>query len=205
MMSFKRCFSLATALTLLAFILSNTLHAEERKKSKAEQMATAGAKAPVTELGAIGKTRKAKLTEEQVVEQLKYMMVQGWVRINDDLIKEGSFIPMGLTLSPEGDFKPVFVESGEKELRVRAEFALKAVAKNLEAIAETRAVWAVGLMYIQAREKPDGKYEQRIQVMTEHIAGWARHWSYPFKVINGEVSLGAPIESKVKPIYFSKK
>ena len=65
-------------------------------------------------------------------------------------------------------------------------------------------MWALGLMYIQAREKPDGKYEQRIQVMTEHIAGWARHWSYPFKVINGEVSLGAPIVSPVKPVYFSQ-
>ena len=204
MMPFKRRLMLAAVLSLVALLLSTTLYAEERKKSKAEEMATAGSKSPVAELGAIGTTRKGKLTEEQVVEQLKYMMVQGWTRINSELVETGSFIPMGLTLSPEGEFKPIFVESGETQFRVKAEFALNAVALNLKEIAKTRAVWALGLMYIQAREKEDGTHEQRIQVMTEHIAGWARHWSYPFKVIKGEVKLGAPIERAVKPVYFSK-
>jgi len=203
MMSFKRRFMLAAVFFLVPFLLSSTLHAEERKKSKAEEMATAGSKEPVAELDTLGTSRNAKLTEAQVVEQLKYMMVQGWIRIDRELVEDGSFIPMGLTLSPSGEFKPIFVDSGTGPFRVKAEFALKAVAENLKVIAERRTMWAVGLMYIQAREKEDGTHEQRIQVMTEHIAGWARHWSYPFKVIDGEVKLGAPIERAVKPTYFN--
>jgi|GEM_PF-1472005 len=204
MMPFKRHFMLVAVFSLLSLLLSSTLYAEERKISKAEEMATAASKDPVAELGKLGTSRTAKLTEKEVIEQLKYMMVKGWVRIDRELVEKRTFLPMGLTLSPEGDFKPIFVETGEGAMRVRADFALNAVAKNLKAIAETRAVWAVGLMYIQAKEKPDGTHEQRIQVMTEHIAGWARHWSYPFKITDGEVKLGAPIERAVQPTYFSK-
>ncbi|MFT7185900.1 MAG: hypothetical protein ACI84K_001288 [Pseudohongiellaceae bacterium] len=202
MMSFKRRFMFAAAFSLVSILLSTSLYAEERKKSKAEEMATAGSKKPIAELGRIGASRTGKVTEEQAVEQLKYMMVQGWTRIDKDLKEEGSFIPMGLTLSPQGEFKAVHVESQTGELRIKPEFALKAVVLNIKEIAKTRAVWAVGIMYIQAKEKKDGTHEQRIQVMTEHIAGWARHWSYPFKVIEGVVKLGAPIERPVAPTYF---
>ena len=77
---------------MISVLLSTSLYAEERKKSKAEEMATAGSKAPVAELG---KKRTAKLTEEQVIEQLKYMMVQGWVRINDELLESGDLRHLG--------------------------------------------------------------------------------------------------------------
>ena len=205
MISFKYCFRLTAVVTLFTLMLSNTLYAEERKLSKAEEMATAGAKEPVVNLKALGETRRSKLTEEQAVEQLKYMMVKGWVRMERILVEQGSFLPFGMTLMPDGEYKTVIVNSlVTEELTVSPEFALNAVIENLKAIAETRAVWAVGLMYIQAKEKADGTFEQRIQVLTEHIAGWARHWSYPFKVVDGEVKLGAPIETPAKPVYFSK-
>jgi len=164
-------------------------------------MATAPSDEPVAVLGT---KRRGKLTEEQAVNQLKYMMVQGWARMERELVEYGTFSPFGLTLSPDGDFKPLFVESGEGALRIKADFALAAVVENLKEIAKTRAVWGVGVIYIQAREMEDGSNVQRIQVMTEHIAGWARHWSYPFKVTNGEVKLGAPAETAVSTVYFSK-
>ena len=192
--------------SLLPFLLSTSLHAEERKISKAEEMATAGSKEPVAELNTLGTTVKTKLTEEQAVEQLKYMMVKGWIKMERVLVESGSFLPFGMTLMPDGEFKSLLVNSNvTEELTVSPEFALNAVIENLKAIAETRAVWGVGLMYIQAQEKKDGTFEQRIQVLTEHIAGWARHWSYPYKVVDGVVKLGAPTETLAKPVYFSKK
>jgi len=191
----------SAVISLLPLLLVTSVQAEERKKSKAEQMATAPSETPVAVLGT---KRKGKLTEEQAVNQLKYMMVQGWARMERELVEFGTFTPFGLTLSPQGDFKPLFVESGVGALRIKSDFALGAVVENLKAIAKTRAVWAVGLIYIQAKELPDGSHVQRIQVMTEHIAGWARHWSYPFKIENAEVKLGAPLETAVKTTYFEK-
>ena len=197
---------LTAIFSLFPLLLSSTLHAEERKISKAEEMATAGSKEPVAELGSIGTTRKSKLTEEEAVKQLTYMMVQGWVKMERVLVEKNTFLPFGMTLMPDGEFKAVLVNAEvTEELTVSPEFALNAVIENLKAIAETRAVWGVGLMYIQAQEKSDGTYEQRIQVLTEHIAGWARHWSYPYKVVDGVVKLGAPTETQTKPVYFSKK
>ena len=181
-------------------MLSTSLYAEERKQSKAEDMATAGSKEPVPELGTRGTSRTAKLTEEKTIEQLKYMMVKGWARVEGVLVEKGTFLPFGMTLMPDGEYKAVIVDSYiTEELTISAEFSLNAVIDILKAIANTRAVWAVwavwavGLMYIQARERKDGTYEQRIQVLTEHVAEWVRHWSYPFKVVDGEVKLGAPI------------
>jgi hypothetical protein len=75
-----------------------------------------------------------------------------------------------------------------EELTVSSEFALNAVIENLKAIANTRAVWALGLMYLQAREKKDGTYEQRIQVLTKHIAGRARHWLYLLRLLMERLS-----------------
>jgi len=201
MMSFKRCFIFSAVISLLPLLLVTSVHAEERKKSKAEQMATAPSDEPVAVLGT---KRRGKLTEEQAVNQLKYMMVQGWARMERELVETKSFTPFGLTLSPDGDFKPLFVESGVGALRIKSDFALAAIIENLKAIAETRAVWAVGIIYIQAEQLKDGSYVQRIQVMTEHIAGWARHWSYPFKVTDGEVKLGAPVITPVKTTYFKQ-
>lgn len=197
---------LMTVFSLLSLSLSSTLNAEERKKSKAEEMATAGSSDPVAELGDNVGLRKSRLTEDEVINQLKYMVVQGWKRMDPVLVDTGSFKPFGLTLMPNGDFKAVLVNPKvTEELTVTPEFTLNAIVENLKAIAETRAVWAVGLMYIQAKERKDGTYEQRIQVLTEHIAGWARHWSYPFKVEDGKVKLGAPTETPAQAVYFSKK
>lgn len=205
MMSFKRCFKLTAILSLLPLLLLSTVQAEERKKSKAEQMATAGSKDPVAELGTIGATRTAQLTEEKAIEQLKYMVVQGWKRMDPVLVSTGSFVPFGMTLMPDGEYKTVLVNPKVADgVTVTPEFTLNAIVENIRAIAETKAVWAVGLMYIQANEQEDGTYVQRIQVITEHIAGWARHWSYPFKVEDGKVKLGAPSETAVKAVYFSK-
>ena len=206
MMSFKRSFIFAAVLSLVPLFCVSTLQAEERKKSKAEEMATAGSKEPVAELNSIGTTRKSKLTEEEVVQQLKYMMLQGWIKMERTLVKSGTFLPFGMTLMPDGEYKSVLVNAKvTDDVTVSPEFALNAVIENLKAIAETRAVWAVGLMYIQAQENKDGTFDQRIQVLTEHIAGWARHWSYPFKVVDGEVKLGAPTETPAQAVYFSKK
>ena len=206
MMSFKRSFIFAAVLSLVPLFCVSTLQAEERKKSKAEEMATAGSKEPVAELNSIGTTRKSKLTEEEVVQQLKYMMLQGWIKMERSLVVNGTFLPFGMTLMPDGEYKSVLVNAKvTDDVTVSPEFALNAVIENLKAIAETRAVWAVGLMYIQAQENKDGTFDQRIQVLTEHIAGWARHWSYPFKVVDGEVKLGAPTETPAQAVYFSKK
>jgi len=206
MMSFKRCFTLTAVFSLLSILLSSSLYAEERKKSKAEEMATAGSKEPVAELDSIGTSQKSKLSEEQVIEQLKYMMVKGWIQMERVLVEKGTFLPFGMTLMPDGEYKSVIVDAQVTEkMAVSPDFVLTAVTNNLQAIAETRAVWGVGLMYIQAKERPDGTYEQRIQVFTEHIAGWARHWSYPYKVLDGEVKLGAPIVTPANPVYFSRK
>ena len=194
---------LTAIFSLFPLLLSSTLHAEERKISKAEEMATAGSKEPVAELDSIGTSQKSKLSEEQVIEQLKYMMVLGWGRMEEQLREEGTFAPFGFTLMPDGEFKAVILNS--EGIRLKADFTLEAVTQNLKAIADTRSVWAVGIMYIHVKEKSDGTYDHRIQVMTEHIAGWARHWSYPFKTVDGVVKLGAPTEIEARPVYFTKK
>lgn len=145
--------------------------------------------------------KRAKVTEEQAVNQLKYMMVKGFARMEEELLETGSFPPFGLTLSPEGDFKAVIPEM---EVELPSQVTLVKLAESMEAIAKTRSMWAVGLMYIRAIKRDDGSYAQRIIVMTEHIAGWARHWAYPFKVVDGDVKLGKPTETSVKPVYYAQ-
>lgn len=143
--------------------------------------------------------KKATLTEEQAINQLKYMMTKGFARMEKELIETQGFSPFGLVLFPDGEFKPLTIDSGEES---SAEEQLSDVARNLETIAKTRAVWGVGIMYIRAIKLDDGSYVQRIVVMTEHIAGWARYWVYPFKVEDGVVKLGQPDEYSKQPIYF---
>ncbi|KZY42385.1 MULTISPECIES: hypothetical protein [unclassified Oleiphilus] len=146
--------------------------------------------------------KRAKLTEAQSVNQLKYMMVKGFDRIKKEVVKNGSFPPFGLTLSPDAEFKAVIPDI---EAKLPSQVVLVKLAESMAAIAQTRSMWAVGIMYIRAIKRDDGTYLQRIIVMTEHIAGWARHWAYPFKMEDGEFKLGTPQELEVKPVYFTKK
>lgn len=190
-----RCL-IISALCLHAFI--SPAYAEEDTIKKYEETIPM----PEKDSMDLNKLKRAKVTEEQAVNQLKYMMIKGFARMEKELVEEGSFPPFGLTLSPEGDFKALTIDAGEVD--VPNEVQLAAVAKNLEAIAQTRAMWGVGLMYIRALKLDDGSYVQRIVVMTEHIAGWARHWVYPFKVEEGVVKLGQPTESEAKPVYYAR-
>jgi hypothetical protein len=175
-------------------------HAEEKNAAKKIEETIPLPEAKAMDLN---KLKRAKLTEEQAVNQLKFMMVKGFARMEKELVETGGFPPFGLTLLPDGEFKALTVEAGDVD--VPSEVQLAAVAKNLEAIAKTRAMWAVGLMYIRAVRLDDGSYVQRIIVMAEHIAGWARHWVYPFKVEEGVVKLGQPVESAVQPVYYVNK
>jgi len=147
-------------------------------------------------------SKRAKLTEVQSVKQLKYMMVKGFARIKNGIVKNGTFPPFGLLLSPDVEFKAVIPNI---EAKLPSQVVLVKLAESMAAIAQTRSMWAVGIMYIRAIKRDDGTYAQRIIVMTEHIAGWARHWAYPFKVENGELKLGQPTETTVDPIYYIEK
>ncbi len=151
----------------------------------------------------ISKLKRAKLTEEQVINQLKFMMVKGFSRMEEEIVENGGFPPFGLTLMPDGTFKAVIPDTGDT--RLRNEVVLAMLVKQMEAIAQTRSMWAVGVMYIRKIKRDDGSYAERLIVMTEHIAGWGRHWAYPFKVENGEVKLGKPTEAPAEPIYYVKR
>lgn len=196
----KRTFVILGLLPVMAFGFVGSLHAEEKPKVKAEDLIPMPEKtqAPAD----LNSLRRARLTEEQAHDQMKYMMVKGWKRINDDLVNTGTFMPFGMVLSPEGEFRPLYLAEQEK---MGQAFALGMITKSLQSVADSRSMWGVGLMYITGREKKDGTFDRRIMVMTEHIAGWAWHWAYPFKVVDGEVKLGAPIETPVKPVYYSQK
>lgn len=185
-------------LTALCFVvLFSPAHAEQKNAAKKLEETIPMPKADAMDLS---KLKRARLTEEQAVNQLKYMMVKGFGRMEKELVGTGTFPPFGMTLSPDGEFKALTIDAGDVE--VPSDVQLAAVAKNLEAIAKTRAMWGVGLMYIRAVKLDDGSYVQRIVVMAEHIAGWARHWVYPFKVEEGVVKLGQPTESPATPVYY---
>lgn len=190
-----RCLFLSALCLVVAF---SSVHAEEKNAAKKLEESIPLPKADTTI--DLGKLKRAKLTEDQAVNQLKYMMVKGFGRMEKELVETGNFPPFGMTLSPEGEFKALTIDAGE--VAVPSEVQLAAVAKNLEAIAKTRAMWGVGLMYIRAIRLDDGSYVQRIVVMAEHIAGWARHWVYPFKIEEGVVMLGQPTETPAEPVYY---
>lgn len=188
----------------LAFSLafsSIVMAEEESVTSKAERLATQPKEGAPADLNVV--TRKAKLTEDQAVQQLKYMTVQGWKRIEDELRDRGSFQAFGLTLSPQGEFKPVFIAFQEN---MPKDFQMNALVQNMKAIADTRSVWAVGLMYVTGFEQEDGTWAKRIGVVAEHIAGWAKAWSYPYKVDEeGELRIGNAKMVDMEPVYFVQK
>lgn len=146
--------------------------------------------------------KRARMSEEQAMNQLKYMMVKGWAKVEKELLDRGSFQAFGMVLSPKGEFRAVYIDQQE---RLPPDMQLATIVKNLEAIAQTRSMFAVGVMYIQAKERSDGTIDKRIMVLGEHIAGWARHWAYPFKIEDDEVKLAAPKETSVEPVYFVQK
>ena len=146
--------------------------------------------------------KRARMSEEQAMNQLKYMMVKGWAKVEKELLDRGSFQAFGMVLSPKGEFSAVYIDQQE---RLPPDMQLATIVKNLEAIAQTRSMFAVGVMYIQAKERSDGTIDKRIMVLGEHIAGWARHWAYPFKIEDDEVKLAAPKETSVEPVYFVQK
>jgi hypothetical protein len=193
-----RSFRCLIVSVLCLFIWVSPSQAETSKAKKLEETIPMPEKA-IADLNTL---KRAKVTEEQAVNQLKYMMVKGFARMETELVEKGTFPPFGLTLLPDGVFKSVIIETDEK---IPMQIQLIKMVESMEAIAKTRAMWAVGVMYIRAIKRDDGSYAQRLIVMTEHIAGWARHWAYPFKVENGEVKLGQPTETAVEPIYYVDK
>lgn len=181
----------------LLFSLSSALvSSEEIKKIKAEDLVEMPVQGQAVDLN---QNRQASLTEEQAVAQLKYMMVQGWSRMEKELLELGGFFPFGMVLSPEGKFNVMAIEN---QMLIKKDHQLVTIIEYLKRIAKERTKWAVGLMYIEKVKNDDGSSTEYITVVAEHIAGWARTWAYPFKVVDGEVKLGAPKEIVIKPAYF---
>ena len=79
--------------SLLPFLFSASLQAEERKKSKAEEMATAGAKAPIKELGALGKTTNAieDVISSYIIKDEKYINYIREIREYHLMVREQLF------------------------------------------------------------------------------------------------------------------
>jgi len=184
-------------LGLLFSVTSTLVSAEEgKKKIKAEDLV----EAPIVGRPAdLNQMRQGKVTEQQAVDQLKYMMVQGWIRMEKQLLERGGFLPFGMVLSPEGEFNVLAIEH---QGLVKKDYQLVSIIEYLKRIAKTRSKWAVGLMYIEKVKNADGTSVDYIKVVAEHIAGWARSWSYPYKMVDGEVKLGAPKELALESVYF---
>lgn len=145
--------------------------------------------------------KKAKLTEEQALKQLKFMMVNGWGYVEKELVANGKFNPMGVVLYPDGTTKPVYVDNRDK---MDPNLQLAMIAKMLKEVANSRAVWGVGLLFSQIKRDKEGNEIKLIIVNTEHIAGWGRQWAYPYFVEKGELLLGQPQETPTsKPFYFA--
>jgi hypothetical protein len=187
------------ALVLALFVCAGAAFAEDGKKLE-DQIPLIPKKQTDVDLQTL---KRAKLSEEQAINQLKYMMVKGFARMEEEMVETGGFPPFGLTLMPDGTFKAVIADTGGQNLR--NEVVLAMLARQMEAIAQTRSVWGVGIMYIRKIKREDGSFAHRLIVMTEHIAGWARHWAYPYKVEDGQVKMGQPSEGPAEPIYFVKK
>ncbi len=188
------------SLVAMLFLALGSVQVQAENKPKAEDLIDQNVEA--NESVDLNNIRRGRLTEEQAMNQLKFMMVKGWARVEKELIDRGSFKAFGMVLSPQGEFRPLYIADQDQ---LPPDIQLAAIVKNLEAIAQTRSMWAVGVMYIQAKERSDGSIDKRIMVLGEHIAGWARHWSYPFKVEDGEVKLATPVETPVEPVYYVKK
>lgn len=190
--------SVIICVALLALV-STTAFSEEKKKSKAEELVEMPVQGQKQDLNQL---RRGSLTEEQAVNQLKYMMVMGWSRMEKQLLEIGGFLPFGMVLSPEGEFNVLAIEN---QLLLKKEYQLSTIVEYLQKIAQSRTKWAVGLMYVETVKNDDGSSSDYITVIAEHIAGWARSWSYMYKVVDGEIKLAAPKETVLKPVYFVEK
>jgi len=187
---------LRTTMFLASFFVLGANAEEKSVTEKAESMASQPVQAGDVDITTL---KRARVSEEQAVAQLKFMMIEGWKRMEEDLLERGSFKPFGLTLSPQGEFRPLYLDTPED---LNQQIHVDALVKNLKAIAQTRSVWCVGMMYVTGNQRSDGTYNKRIAVVGEHIAGVARAWSYPYKIIDGEVKLGTSKESEMEPVYF---
>ncbi|KZZ61292.1 hypothetical protein A3762_02345 [Oleiphilus sp. HI0125] len=191
---FKSCVLALVSVTLLALPL--TISAEEKKPSIEDLVET-----PVQAITDLSEAqpKRAKLTEEQAIAQLQYMMLNAFKRIEPILLERGSFKPVGMTLDPDGTFRSVRVD-GQEEMPQA--IALDAIVSSLKSLAANRTQWAVGVMYVTGKKQEDGRIQRRIMVATEHIAGWARTWSYPYFIDGEQVKMGSPFETEMKPVYY---
>ncbi|KZY80561.1 hypothetical protein A3742_04320 [Oleiphilus sp. HI0071] len=198
---YKSFYSFLTfsALAIGMAVTSISVFAEDKKPS-IEDMVEKPTGEAVTDLG-LSQSKRAKVTEEQAIAQLKYMMVAAFKRNEPDLLERGSFKPMGMTLDPDGNFRAIRVD-GQDEMP--QEVALEALVKALQGLAANRTQWAVGIIYVTGRKLDDGTILRQIVVASEHIAGWARSWTYPYGVIDGEVKMGQPTEREMKPVYYQR-
>lgn len=192
---------LILTLVILASLLCQAVssYAEDGVKVKAEDLATQPQSNAAEQELSLAPTKRAKLTEEQALAQLQYMMVEGFKRLQPQLLEKGSFKPMGMTLDPDGTFRAIRVD-GQDEMP--QELALEGLVQALKGLASNRTQWVVGLIYVTGTKNEDGSFDRRIVVIAEHIAGWARSWHYPYAIVDGEVKMAAPAEFPMSPVYF---
>lgn len=197
-----KCFISALSVVVLGlglFSVPELSYAEETKPG-IEGMVEKPQGEAVTDLG-LSETKRAKVTEEQAIAQLKYMMISAFKRNETDLLERGSFKPMGMTLDPDGNFRAIRVD-GQDEMP--QDVAIEALVRALQGLASNRTQWAVGLIYVTGRKMEDGSILRQIVVASEHIAGWARSWTYPYAIIDGQVKMGQPVEQEMKPVYYQR-
>lgn len=198
---YKRFIStLSAAVFGLGLFSVSLVTSAEDKKPSIEDMVEKPQGDAVTDLG-LSETKRAKVTEEQAIAQLKYMMIAAFKRNEPDLLERGSFKPMGMTLDPDGNFRAIRVD-GQDEMP--QEVAIEGLVRALQGLASNRTQWAVGLIYVTGKKLEDGTILRQIVVASEHIAGWARSWTYPYAVIDGEVKMGQPQEREMKPVYYQR-
>lgn len=191
---------IVVALTSLMFGSAYS-YAEEGAKVKAEDLVEQPQAVSGEQELSLAPTKRAKLTEEQALTQLKYMMVAGFKRVEPQLLDNGSFKPMGMTLDPDGNFRAIKVD-GQDEMP--QELAVQGIVQALKGLAANRTQWAVGLIYVTGNQNEDGGVDRRIVVIAEHIAGWARSWHYPYAVTDGQVKMAQPAEFPMTPVYYAR-
>jgi hypothetical protein len=188
-----------TMLFLGSLVVSTAIFAEDKAPS-IEDMVSKPTGEAITDLS-MSESKRAKVTEEQGIAQLKYMMISAFKRVEEDLLSRGSFKPMGMTLDPDGTFRGIRVDGQED---MPQELAVEALVKALKGLASNRTQWAVGITYVTGRKLEDGTTLRQMVVATEHIAGWARSWTYPYVVKDGAVKMGQPEEREMKPVYYQR-
>ena len=198
---YKRFIStLSAAVFGLGLFSVSMITSAEEKKPNIEDMVEKPEGEAVTGLG-MSETKRARVTEEQAIAQMKYMMIAAFKRNEPDLLERGSFKPMGMTLDPDGNFRSIRVE-GQDEMP--QDVAIEALVRALQGLASNRTQWSVGLIYVTGSKLEDGTMLRKIVVVAEHIAGWARSWVYPYAVVDGQVKMGQPEEREMKPVYYQR-